>query len=188
MLSLVTAPVPLRGPVTVDEFKDWSRIDHSDDDRVIADLLTAVTREAEQYTQRAFLTQTWNWTADGFASLVRVPLGELQTVVSITYVDVDGATQTVTSTVYRVDSTTEPGRITLANNQSWPTADSVTNAVTLQFTAGYGVETAVPQQIKQAILAGAAHRYACREAGNSDAMYAMLSTYRLWNADVGAMA
>jgi uncharacterized phiE125 gp8 family phage protein len=188
MLSLVTAPAPLRGPVTVAEMKDWARVDGNDDDRLLSELLTAATKAAELYTQRALLTQTWNVTYDQFEAMFRVPLGQLQSIPSITYVDLNGDTQTVTSTIYRVDTTTEPGRITESQNQSWPTADCVTNAVTVQFTAGYGTEADVPQDIKHAIMAGASARYNCREGSYPDAFYDLLSMYRLFNADVGAVA
>lgn len=188
MLTLVTAPVPLRGPVTVEELKDWARIDGSDEDNVLSDFLTAATRAAEQYTHRAFLTQTWDFTYDYFPVQMKIPLGQLQSVTSISYVDTDGNSQTVTSTIYRVDSNTEPARINEAQNQSWPTADSVTEAVTVRFVAGYGAAAAVPEEIKAAIKVGASHRYMCREGDYPDAFWALLSHYRLYGADLGAIA
>ncbi len=188
MLTLVTAPVPLRGPVSVEELKGFARIDGADEDNLLSEFLTAATKAAERYTQRAFLSQTWDLTYDSFASLFRIPLGETQSITSISYVDVDGATQTVTSTVYREDLSTEPARITLAANQSWPTANNVTNAVTVRFLAGYGAESTVPQEIKDAIRVAASYRYMCREGDYQEAFFALLSTYRLFGGDQGAAA
>lgn len=188
MLSLVTAPVPLRGPVSVEELKDFARIDGNDEDAVISDMLTATTRAAEQFTQRAFLSQTWDLTYDGFPTMMRVPLGNLQSVTSISYVDTAGSSQTVTSSDYRVDTTTEPGRITEAVGATWPATQDVTNAVTLRFVAGWTAASSVPMSIRQAIMIGASHQWRCREGGYPDSFWAMLSEYRLFGADIGATA
>lgn len=174
--------------MSVEELKEYSRIDSSDEDNLLSEFLTAATRAAEQYTHRAFLTQTWDLTYDSFRSLMRIPLGETQSITSISYVDTAGDSQTVTSTVYREDLSTEPARITLATNQTWPTADSVTNAVTVRFVAGYGAESAVPQEIKDAIRVAASYRYMCREGDYQDAFFSLLSTYRLYGGDQGAQA
>jgi uncharacterized phiE125 gp8 family phage protein len=67
---------------------------------------------------------------------------------------------------YFVDDKSEPGRVALAYNKSWPTLSlRPTNAVVVQFTAGYGdAADDVPQRVKQAMLLLIGHWYEHREA------------------------
>lgn len=77
--------------------------------------------------------------------------------------DTDGNSQTLGSSVYRVDAVSEPGRITLAYNQSWPLIRSVTNAITITYSAGYGIPSKVPDDVKHAIKLIIGHLYEHRE-------------------------
>lgn len=83
---------------------------------------------------------------------ISVPKPTLQSVTSITYVDTDGATQTLPPSAYLVDSKSEPGRITPAYGLVWPTTRWQTGAVTIRFVAGYADSASVPACIKQWML------------------------------------
>ncbi len=95
-----------------------------------------------------------------------MPRPPLISVSSIKYLDLDGTETTVATSVYRVDADSEPGRITLDYNQTWPTDKrDVTNSVIIEHTAGYGASTsAVPEDIRHAILMLIGHWYENREA------------------------
>lgn len=161
-LSEVTAPAT--EPVTAAEFKLWSRIDTSADDTLIASLITAARRWCEDYCDRAFINTTFDLALDSFRQPIRLPRAPLSSVTSISYVDTAGSTQVLSSSVYRVDSISEPARITLAYAQSWPSIQQVTNAVTIRFVAGYGSAASdVPEGIKTAIKEVAASLYEQRE-------------------------
>ncbi len=86
------------------------------------------------------------------------------TTLGISYVDGNGATQTLSSALYQVDARSEPGRIVPAYGQSWPSTREQLNAVTITYRAGYTDADAVPKRIKQAIGLLAAHWYENREA------------------------
>ena len=102
---------------------------------------------------------------DRFPTLIiSPPHPPLVSVTGIVYVDTDGADQTLGSSVYRVDTVNEPGRITLEYNQSWPSTREVTNAVTITYQAGYGKAAAVPDDVKAAIKLLVGHLYEHREA------------------------
>ena len=81
-----------------------------------------------------------------------ITLPPLQSVSAITYVDADGATQTITASDYLVDSTSTPARITPAYGKTWPTPREQNNAVKVRFIAGYGLASAVPECIKTWML------------------------------------
>ena len=78
-------------------FQD-DRIDGTDDDAYITDLIKAARQAAENYTNRAFFTQTVKQSFDGFPSICKyTPKGEfvlaknqVQSISSITYTGKDG--------------------------------------------------------------------------------------------------
>lgn len=91
---------------------------------------------------------------------IPIPYPPLQSVSSIQYIDIDGATQTWSSAEYQVDTVSEPGRVVLHPDYSWPsTKGGILSAVTITFVAGYGAATSVPQCIKDAILTGVSYKY-----------------------------
>lgn len=176
---------PTEQPVTLADVKRQVRVDIHDDNDYLQDIVKRATAWCENYTRRAFITQTWElkldeWWDERYASISRwaswqrtrgaqmaifVPRPPLIAVSSITYLDIDGNTDTVASTVYRVDTASEPGRITLDYNQTWPSdLRYVTNTITITHTAGYGARAAVPDEIKHAILMLAGHWYENRES------------------------
>ena len=55
------------------------------------------------------------------------------------------------NTVYSVDTTSEPGLITLAYSQSWPTVRSIHHAIEIIYIAGYGAAANVPEEVKSAM-------------------------------------
>jgi uncharacterized phiE125 gp8 family phage protein len=161
-LALITAPTD--EPITLDEAKEHCRVDVDDDDNYITSLIAAARRITESMTDRALITQTWRLKLDRFpCDCIYVPRPPLASVSSITYVDTQGATQTWSSTEYRVDTDSYVGRITPAYGYTWPVLLPVINAVTITFVAGYGNADAVPQDLKQAMLMLIGHMYENRE-------------------------
>lgn len=157
-LAVVTPPA--EEPLTLAEAKAHLRVDGSDQDPLIAALIGVAREHAEAITRRALVTQTLRLTLDCFAGWdIELPRAPLRSVTSIQYVDTDGATQTLSSAIYRVDAAAEPGRITPAFGEVWPATRAVTGAVIITFVAGFGAAAAVPQTIKQAMLLAIGHWY-----------------------------
>lgn len=70
----------------------------------------------------------------------------------------------MSSSLYIVVATREPGRVCLAPGQSWPVVQSRINAVEVTFVAGYGLAANVPQDLKSAQLLLLGHLHENREA------------------------
>src|SRR6185369_1494353 len=158
---------PTAEPVSRAEAKAHVRQDSTADDDQLDGLIKAARHYCERWTGRAFVTSTWALTLDCLpcgGDALRLPKSPAIAVSSITYTDTAGATQTLSSTLYQVDVTTEPARIIPAYGQVWPTTRSQLGAVTVTFTAGYGAASAVPQPIKQAMLLLIGSWYENREA------------------------
>ncbi len=150
---------PTVEPVTPARVRTDARIGTEWGDSDLNDEIAAARERAEHITQRSLLEQTWQLTMDRFPTSdegpgIRLWWCPILSVESVQYVDVNGATQTLSSSAYAVDKVTEPGWLEPADGTSWPDTDDVINAVTITFKAGYGTEAAdVPAAIRQWIRA-----------------------------------
>lgn len=152
-------------PVSLDEAKDHLRVDHSEEDSLISSLITAARKNAEVYMQRALITQEMTLTMDQFpeghvllpelfvytymSSVIYLPRSPVQSVDELRYIDTEGNEQTEQ---FRADTVTEPARVTAEYGEIWPPTRPITNAVEVDFTAGYGdAAEDVPEGIKAAI-------------------------------------
>lgn len=162
-LTLVTAPAA--EPITLEDAKRHLRIDDPDEDGHILTLITAARTWAENFTRRAFITQTWDLVADRFPAEFHVPRPPLQSVTAAAFTyDLAGTHTQVSTSVYVVDTDSEPGRVHEAYGQSWPTPRVIQNAVRLRFVAGYGDDPEdVPEQIRHAVRLMVGHFYEMRE-------------------------
>ena len=180
-LSLLLGPT--EEPVSLEEAKAHCRVDLADDDTLIEDLIVAARETLELETARSFLTTQWamgidrfpgcgygqpflNWHTSGVRSnrqQIALPRSPVQSVDSITYLDTDGAEQTLSTDVYGV-KLSEPAKIYLKPYQPWPSTYDVPGAVTINFTAGWQDTTEVPAGLKAAIRLLVGHYNEQREA------------------------
>lgn len=159
---------PATEPITLAEAKEHLRILHDDEDAMIELWITASREAVETMTRRALITQTVTAKLDGWPSSLKIPLPlpPLISVSSITYVDSDGATQTLAANQYQVVASGEPAYIVPAYAVTWPTLRSQPDNVTIVFTAGYGAAASVPARAKQAMFLLMSHMNENREAVN----------------------
>jgi len=148
-------------PIDLVEMKTHLRVDSSDEDEIIAQMMLAATDWAEEFQSRTYITRTRTMYLDSFPLIITPPFPPLVSVTSIKYIDTGGVEQTLDAAYYRVSTGTGggPGRITEAYNYYWPSVRSVTDAVTITYTAGYGLAAAVPEDIKAAIKMIVHHLY-----------------------------
>ena len=182
MLKLVTAPAT--EPVTLTEAKAHLRVTGTDEDTLITSLIVTARQAAEEFTRRAFITQTWDYALDaaglgvcaaygeGWAEgidavslkdAIEIPRPPLISVTSVKSYSTGNVEAVFSSSNYFVDTLSEPGRIALNLGQVWPTDLRAANALIVRFVAGYGAASTVPQQIKDAILRHVAHLFENRE-------------------------
>jgi uncharacterized phiE125 gp8 family phage protein len=163
-ISLKTAPAV--EPVTAQEMREFLSLVGTEDDTLLAGLISAARVALEKYTGRTFITTVYQVYYDGFSFLpIKLARPPVQSVVSITYVDVDGVTQTLSSSLYIVDVASLFGRISPAYDEVWPITREQNNAVCIEIKTGYGDAAAsVPAPIKVAIKMIVADVYEHREA------------------------
>lgn len=171
-LKLITAPTV--EPVDLATAKAFLRVDHTDDDALIASLIIASRRHYDGPTgvlDRALITQEWDYTIDEFPSgtvtggdWIRLPLAPVQTITSIGYIDSAGTEIALAEADYAAALGGDPAFVYPAAGSSWPTAGSFPGAAVVRFVAGYG-DTAdtVPPELTVAILQNIAYWYEYRE-------------------------
>lgn len=168
MLSVVTASTV--EPVSVAEVKAQARIDHAEEDDLIAAYLTAARQWCEAYVTRplAGSAVSYKLILDNFCDprymrgdIIYVPIAPFIGLTSVTYSDADGDTQLFTGSL--VDTAGEPARIQPTLGEYWPAVRDRIASVDIRFQAGYSAIASVPQGCKTAIKMLAAHWYEHRE-------------------------
>jgi len=163
-LQLVTAPAI--EPVTIAECKAHMRIEHSDDDQVIADLIAVAVNylDVTGMLGKAMITQTW---AEYFApnpGTVHLSITPVQSVSSIEYYDANNTLQTDTLSNYYVIGTKGYKTIYPKSGYTWPTVFKRDDAIKITYVVGYGDSAeSVPTTVRHAIKMLVANYYENRE-------------------------
>lgn len=153
--------------LTLDDAKrHLRRTETIDDDEVIEALIVAAIDYVEADTQRAFITQAWRTWFDSVpcGGTLLLERGKAIAVSAVTAYDTADAATTVATSVYQVDTVSDPARVSLKSGQSWPSDLRAVNAISVTYTAGYGAAaSAVPGPVKQAALLVLGAMYEHRE-------------------------
>ncbi len=149
--------------VTLPEAKNHLRVDVPDDDALIARQVTAATRWVEENTGRQLVTAEWRLTLDAPCPIIELPRPPLQEVTAVTVHPDDGAAIAVDVTDWVVDTASSPGRLATPRGYAWPTHRSVA-AIEVDYVAGYGAASDVPEPIVQATLLIVGTMYEHRES------------------------
>ncbi len=174
-VSLVTITPPATEPVTLAEAMSHLRLEAPSvgahpEATLIEALITTARQHVEAETSRALITQTLEARWDEWRDEIHLPWSPTQSIVSVSYVDKDGVTQSLAASAYRADLAATFARLTPAFDTEWPAARAVTGAIVVRFVAGYGLASAVPAPLRAAILLLVAHLYEHRTAATERAL------------------
>lgn len=168
MYTLTTTPVPevVTGPsvepVTLAEAKNHLNLSPSDEahDEILAQYIAASRQQLETDINFALIVRTMRVKIPEIAS-VRLPMGPLATVSSITYFDRDNVSQTLSTSLYSVDTATDSIRLI---GDSFPSVYDRWDAVTVNYTIGKAANaTQVPPLCKSAVLLLVGHYFENRD-------------------------
>lgn len=186
MTALTRTTQPASEPLSLAEAKNHLRVNVTDDDSLITNLIVTARITCEEFTARALITQSWRLWLDNFPGdsiawwdgtregatarltvkrYIAIPRAPLQAISAVTVYADDDTSTLFSSASYFVDTAAEPGRLALRNNASWPIAQRATNGISIDFSAGYGAASAVPQALKQGMLAHIGQLYEHRGDG-----------------------
>ncbi len=151
-------------PVTATEAKAHLRVDGTDEDTLISSLIEAATRAVEEETGKAFITQTWDFKMAEPSGRVRLPMAPVSSISAMSYYDTDDNSQSLTTSDFYLFSDNDRAWAEPKDGVSWPSMQDRMDALTITFIAGYGAASAVPTEIKQAILLLIGHWFSNRDA------------------------
>lgn len=148
-LKLITPASALA--VTLAEAKLQCQVDGTEQDALITSLIAAATKMAEQYTGRCIMAQTWELSLDAFPTAIELTKVSVSAVSYIKYTDTSGVLQTLSNTLYTVNSSSDFGiTVVVPTYQTlWPDTSDTINAVVCRYVAGYAAAADVPEGIKQ---------------------------------------
>jgi uncharacterized phiE125 gp8 family phage protein len=188
LLTLITPPAEL--PVTLTEAKAHLRVEHTEENALITNLIKAATAEIDGrdgFLRRALVNQTWELGLYWFPTCVRIelPMPPLVSVTHVKYYDADNVEQTFSADNYEVVANAPQGYIALKQGASWPATYQREQAITIRFVAGYGADsTYIPENVRAAMLLRIGELYANRgddddqDMGPSAAVRRLLSPSR----------
>ncbi len=157
-LTFVQTVAPTAEPILWDEAKVHLRLDSNDEQTMVEGLIAAARTYAEEFTQRQLITATWQLSLDEFPSdsmeVITLHRPPLAAITSVYYLDGDGVSTLMSSSLYQADYRSTPGRLVAEPDTFWPVTETDRlNAVTILYTSGYGAAgTSVPRAIRQAML------------------------------------
>jgi uncharacterized phiE125 gp8 family phage protein len=156
-VEVVTPPAEV---VSLEEAKKLIVVEHDEDDELIQAAVTAATQVLDGpngYLRRAIGAQKLSATLYEWPCRpLLLPYPPIVAVEAISYLDVNGAGQTVDAATYQL---LPGGRLQLAYGMLWPNRRSCRDPITIRYTAGWAI---VPLPIVQAIKMQAADFYANR--------------------------
>ncbi len=160
-MSSILLDGPAVEPVSLAEAKAYLRVEHADDDDIIAALIAGARVHVEAQTRRALITQVWRiardtWPANGRIVVVPAPLRAL---VAARINKLDGATQAIDVGAFAVDAISAPAVLAFAAG-ALPAPGRVVGGIELDVEIGYGdVPADVPEPLRQAVRVLVAHWY-----------------------------
>ena len=155
--------IPLSGPaiepITLAEVKQFLRVEHGDDDDVIAALIMGARIHIEAQTRRALITQSWRVIRDvwpGWVGLLPVPVKTLD---AVRVYKPDGTTLALDLSGFTLDRSSAPARLGFVRGEP-PAPGRPLAGIEIDITCGYGDDPEdVPEPLRQAIRMLVAHWY-----------------------------
>ena len=169
-MALVPLLAPATEPVSLADLKAWLRLDGSDEDDLLASVLSAARLAVEEATGRRLVTQDWRlvldvWPPDGVLTL---PLAPVQAVTALRVRDATGGATVLPASAWLLDAASEPPRLVLPGPP--PVPGRRLGGIEVDLTAGYGPASAVPEPLRMAVRLTAGCLYENRGDGPDKAV------------------
>lgn len=135
-------------PISLSEAKTYLKVDHNDEDTLIATLIKAAREYIESHIGRAMITQTIEAVYDDWCIIL--PLANAQSVTSVKYYDNNGNQQTWDAANYTLEAKGEPNSIVRNVDVTYPVLSlPKRDRVEVIYVAGFGDDAdSVPAELK----------------------------------------
>ena len=165
---------PSAEPWSVAEAKDFLRVEHDDDDTVIAALIAAARGHVEALSRRALLVQRWRFVLDAWPANGRLDprMAPLRSVIAARVFDAANNAHSVDAGTFVVDAA---ANIIASPCWALPQPGRFAAGIELDVELGYGaLASDVPDALRHAIRMLVAHWYENRGLAAIGANVAML--------------
>lgn len=165
-LSVIAAPA--EEPVDLPRAKLHLRVDHDADDDLIAGWVTAARQLTEAHARRRWVEQGLRLTLAGWPcdGVIRLPADPVSSVEKVEYYAADGTLTELADDDWQTWLDHSPPLVAPAPLTLWPVLEvGRLGAVRVEFTAGYGAVSDVPEGAKAAVLLCLGHWYENRGDG-----------------------
>ena len=150
---------------TTAQMKTFLKVDVSDDDTLIDNLIEAATESCQIYTNQYFINTVVTQYSDNWKEFYSLYKSPVVSITHVKYYDSDDTQQTLASSNYVLDNISKPARIGVSVTGDLPNLSTRINAVEVKYTVGYGTaSTDVPEGIRAAIGLTCANWYENRQS------------------------
>lgn len=153
MYSRVTVAPPVE-PLTLTEVKLDRAVEHTLHDDLITALIKSAREYVENYCSLSLVYQTRELLLDGFESVIELPYGPVQSLLTFNYVNTDGVLTAVTAADYVTHVNRYHAVVVPAYSKYFPTPRYEPGAVRLTYTAGYPIASGSPTDYTSSIPPG----------------------------------
>lgn len=172
--GIVRVTQPVVEPITLDQAKNYLRVDIADDDALITRLIVAAREACEAFIHGYLITQTVRVSYDAFPddmAPIWIPAEPLQSITSVKWFDQTNTATTLNAWSagtgdYILDTDHEPARLVLPPSTNWP-GSALWPVSPVQVTAvvGFGADgSTVKSSYIDGMLLCIGHGYENREA------------------------
>ncbi len=179
MAGIQITTAPTQEPLSLQEVKEYLRVEDSTDERLLRPFIETARRIAEEHLGRSLMTQTlsmfvdaydeladplWEGTRTGpylnyYKNYINLPRSPVQSVTAVSTFDDSDNETTMAASKYYVDNVREPARIVLRQGETFPTALRVANAIKVVYVTGYTSAYTVPEPIRMGMMQHIAYLY-----------------------------
>jgi uncharacterized phiE125 gp8 family phage protein len=157
MTPQLLAP-PAIEPVTLDEARDYLRLDSEDEDELLASLISAARHLVEAASGQMLIHQTWRLSLNAWPVMgrLRLPIEPLDAIMAARVLDGEGAAREIDLDALAIDAGARPPAILAIG--ALPQPGRKLNGIEIDVRVGHGAAAAdVPPQLRLAVLKLVAH-------------------------------
>ena len=151
-------------PVSLADAKEYLRVDHDEDDAVIAALTSAACNSVAENVGRVLTAEQWIVSIDSVYGDFEFPLAPVQSVDAIEYFDADDQAQTADVSDFYLFKDEDKATLRAKAGKSWPATARRDDAISITFTVGM---QSVPDGLISAAKMLLGHWYETRSAVSS---------------------
>ncbi len=161
---------PTSEPVSVEEVKEYARIDGSEEDNLLTSFIESSRIKVENFLGKALINRTMELTFDNWSKhIILLPSPPLVSITSVVTLDEDDTATTYDSDNYYIRTEAIPGEIIIKKESTLPTnTERDKGGYKITYVAGYGTNPEqIPASIREAIKMFVTERYEKRVTDDS---------------------